>query len=309
MPLPPRTGKRFVAEEFRTVGVTDYDDSIPTAMGEMGPDDWDDDVIDPEVVCPFVFHACPHVLLPWVLQRQRRSTAEIAAEEAQQAELLMAEGDEEHWVVLEEEDAPEEAFVFNQQQKAAETATEAVLQETVVVKKFDRESWSPEVQHCDICMKEVRTILRGTPQLGIECLSWQVAGAFNLPPTRGLINQPCVHKACQDCFKTIVQAGRAAVCPLCKAREEEMIPPSQAKLERSMDEGSIWNQMRQERIARIDSLTVKTEAVISMVANPPDVEYSHKRAVLPPGAHDALYYNQSSTHDFLSKDWNFKVTL
>ena len=132
-------------------------------------------------------------------------------------------------------------------------------------------------------------------------------GVSYLPPTLGLINQPCEHQACYECFRKVVQGGRMAVCPLCKAEEEKAMPPSIAAIERTMDDTSIWNAMRADRIAQVESLKQRTEAVMSMVRNPPNVEDSHKNAVLPPGIHNALYYNRSSAHDVLSKEWNFDV--
>lgn len=98
-----------------------------------------------------------------------------------------------------------------------------------------------------------------------------------------------------------------AVCPLCKATEEQTIPPTEAAIERAMDDTSIWNAMRADRIAQVERLAEHTENVMDMVRNPPNVEGSHKKAVLPPGSHNALYYDKTVCHDFLSKDWNFKV--
>lgn len=103
--------------------------------------------------------------------RRERSALKIAEEEAYQAELLMAEGDDEDWVVLEEDDAPEEAFVFNEDDKIAEEGAAAeALQESAAVeprKTFHRESWRPEPTLCDICSREVSSSL-----LALHFSSW-----------------------------------------------------------------------------------------------------------------------------------------
>ena len=94
------------------------------------------------------------------LQVQRgRSALDFTDQEAYQAELMMMEGDEEQWVMLEESDAPEEAFVFNEDSNVAKDA--AALQDTAVIKeptKYHREPWRTEPTVCDICLQKVTPI-------------------------------------------------------------------------------------------------------------------------------------------------------